>query len=63
MQSIRQSDMSVKNATTTQAVPTLVNSAPIVLDLAVLDHVAGGSPNGTWAASSVAVSDSPNGTW
>ncbi len=61
MQSIRQSDMTVKNVTTTEPVAPLANSAPIELDPAVLNHVGGGSPNGTWAA--IDVADSPNGTW
>jgi hypothetical protein len=61
MQSNRPFDLSVKSAANTQAVATSVKSAPIELDLAVLKHVAGGSPNGTWSAATL--TDSPNGTW
>ena len=37
-----------------------VDTAPVVLDLDTLKHVAGGSPKGTWTAPTV---QSPKGTW
>ena len=45
-----------------------VRVAPIELDVADLEKVAGGivtGPNGTWAANSISTStvEGPNGTW
>ena len=41
---------------------TSKRSGPVELDFALLKHVAGGAPRGTWAPSSDVV-EAPRGTW
>ncbi|MEO5697890.1 MAG: hypothetical protein ABIQ60_12240 [Burkholderiaceae bacterium] len=57
MQKNTQSEISVDRAIPSQA-GFSAESGPFELDLAALEQVAGGSPNGTWATT-----ESPNGTW
>ena len=63
MQSNRQADTSILNATKTQAGRSSVKSAPIILDLETLKHVSGGSPKGSWVTQMVIDPDSPKGSW
>ena len=60
MQQNLKSTPSHKHAATGPATAPSVKTGPIELDMSLLKHVAGGSPEGTLAA---AVVDSPKGTW
>ncbi len=57
MQKNTQTELSFDRATPMQAALS-AEAGPVELDLAALELVAGGSPNGTWAPA-----ESPNGTW
>ena len=55
--------LSISRRHEVQVNETPIRSGPVELDVALLKHVGGGAPRGTWSPDSGDVVEAPRGTW
>ena len=63
MQNKVRPELSIPRRQEVQVNETPIRFGPVELDAALLKHVGGGAPRGTWSLDNGVVVEAPRGTW